>query len=146
MVIDRLFNVLKASLNDFIEKKEEEWGFDPYDEESSIETWLRKKEEELRQRREARDQRKASGDYGKQYQKRSYSTKRKPTAKEKEKKAFKDLELTPTSDFKVIKKQYRKLMKKYHPDRQQDDKKRKAAEKVTAKLNQAYDYLEKVYG
>ena len=145
MVIDRLFNVLKASLNDFIEKKEEEWGFDPNNEESSIESWLRKKEEELRQKREEREQRKASGDYGSQSKRRSYS-KRKPTAAEKEKKAFKDLELAHTSDFKVIKKQYRKLMKKYHPDRHQEEKKRKAAEKVTAKLNQAYEHLEKIYG
>lgn len=141
MVIDRLFNVLRSQLNDFIESKEEEWGFDPDNEESSIDAWLRRKEEEMEQRKKEREDR----GFKSRRSRSGSGFKRKETSAEKEKKAFKNLEMEKTKDFSAIKKQYRKLVKKYHPDRQTDEKKRKTAEKITAKLNDSYAYLEKVY-
>lgn len=42
-------------------------------------------------------------------------------------------------DISVIKKAYRKLILKYHPDRNQDN--RELAEEMTKKINEAYEVL-----
>ena len=57
-----------------------------------------------------------------------------------------NLELPVGSSFEQIKKQYRLLLKKYHPDKfNNDENKRKLAEKVVLKLNNAYNYFENKY-
>ena len=62
----------------------------------------------------------------------------------KEHEYYKNLETPVGADFQTIKSNYRKLLKKYHPDRyNQDDDKRQIAEEVTEKLNQAYRYFKK---
>lgn len=54
-----------------------------------------------------------------------------------------NLELQNGASFEQIKSQYRKLLKKYHPDKFQNDKeKQKVAEDVVCKLNKAYSYFE----
>lgn len=132
-MIDRLFKVAKSYVYDIVEnmveKGEEKYGFDSDDTEEEFKRW----KEEMN--------RKYDGQY-----KYGGSGTRSQSSKNKEAKHFKDLELEPTTDFTKIKKHYRKMVMKYHPDRFPNDaKKRKSAEKIAARLNTAYDYFEKKY-
>jgi hypothetical protein len=59
-------------------------------------------------------------------------------------KAYAALEVPPGSDFATVRKAYRSLMRKYHPDRHTaSPEKQKAANELAQKLTQAYDLLEK---
>jgi DnaJ-domain-containing protein 1 len=59
-------------------------------------------------------------------------------------KAYAALEIPPGSDFTTVRKAYRALMRKYHPDRHTaTPEKQKAANELAQKLTQAYDLLEK---
>lgn len=59
---------------------------------------------------------------------------------------FDALEVPYTASFEEIKMSYKKLVKKYHPDKfHNDPQKRQYAETVTQKLNEAYTYFEKKY-
>lgn len=63
-----------------------------------------------------------------------------------EKKYYKILELEYGEDFDKIKKSYKKLLKKYHPDLfQNDPEKLKKAQKVTSEINEAYTYFERKF-
>lgn len=58
--------------------------------------------------------------------------------------AYSALELPAGSDFATVKQQYRKLMRKYHPDHHNGSpEKEKAAHELTQKLTEAYKLLEK---
>ena len=60
-----------------------------------------------------------------------------------EKKYYKVLELEYGSDFSSIKKAYKKLLKKYHPDLfQNKPEKLKSAQEVARQINEAYTYFE----
>lgn len=63
-----------------------------------------------------------------------------------ENKFYQTLELKPGASFEEIKKAYKKAMKKYHPDRFQDDSKRQYAEDLSRKINEAYAYFKKKHG
>jgi DnaJ-domain-containing protein 1 len=57
------------------------------------------------------------------------------------------LELPTGASFEEIKRAYKTLMKKYHPDRfHNEPQKKQFAESVTQKLNEAYAYFEKKHG
>lgn len=57
-----------------------------------------------------------------------------------------NLELKEGADFDEIKLAYKRLVRVYHPDKfHSDETKRKFAEEVTSKLNEAYAYFEKKY-
>ena len=61
-----------------------------------------------------------------------------------EKKYYKVLELEYGSDFSSIKKAYKKLLKKYHPDLfQNKPEKLKSAQEVARQINEAYTYFER---
>lgn len=63
-----------------------------------------------------------------------------------DKKYYKVLELEYGSDFNQIKKAYRRLLKKYHPDLYQTDtEKLKTAQEVTKQINEAYTYFERKF-
>ena len=63
-----------------------------------------------------------------------------------EKKYYKILELEYGSDFNSIKKSYKKLLKKYHPDLfQNKPEKLKSAQEVTRQINEAYTYFERKF-
>ena len=63
-----------------------------------------------------------------------------------EKKYYKILELEYGSDFDSIKKSYKKLLKKYHPDLfQNKPEKLKSAQEVTRQINEAYTYFERKF-
>ena len=56
---------------------------------------------------------------------------------------YKTLGVDYNADDTTIKKAYRKMMRKYHPDLHQDPKKKKAATKLTVQISVAYDAIEK---
>ena len=54
--------------------------------------------------------------------------------------AYRALEVPVGSDRKTVKKGYRRMMKKYHQDRfQNDEEKREIAGTVSKRLNRAYE-------
>lgn len=56
---------------------------------------------------------------------------------------YKTLDLPPDATWEQIRQQYRKLMRKYHPDRHGGNpKKQKAATELTMRVTQAYNELE----
>ncbi len=58
--------------------------------------------------------------------------------------AYASLEVKPGSDFDTVRKAYRNLMRKYHPDRHTaSPEKQKAANELTQKLTDAYKTLER---
>lgn len=60
---------------------------------------------------------------------------------------YRDLELEPGADATEVRKAYRRLLKKYHPDRfANDPEKLKAATEVTRKLTEAYNGLLRYLG
>jgi len=59
---------------------------------------------------------------------------------------YANLEVPYGSSFNDIKKSYRTLLKKYHPDLHlNNNQDRENAEKITLKLNQAFSYFEDKY-
>ncbi|HEX3694241.1 MAG TPA: J domain-containing protein [Polyangia bacterium] len=59
-------------------------------------------------------------------------------------KAYAALEVPPGSDFETVRKAYRTLMRKYHPDLHNDrPENQKAANELTQKLTDSYKLLEK---
>lgn len=56
--------------------------------------------------------------------------------------AYTRLEIPPTSTVDEAKKAWRKLMRKYHPDRHQgDERKREIATKLAASLTESYELI-----
>ena len=67
-----------------------------------------------------------------------------PSHADEIRRAYAALEVPPGSDFATVRKAYRTLMRKYHPDRHaQTPAKQKAATELAQKLTQAYKLLEK---
>ena len=67
-----------------------------------------------------------------------------PEENSADKKYYEILELPYGADFQEVKKAYRKLLKKYHPDLfQNNPEKQKTAQKVTEEINEAYTYFER---
>ena len=56
---------------------------------------------------------------------------------------YKTLDVEYGADATTVKKSYRKLMRKYHPDLHQDPRKKKAATNLTVKISAAYAAIEK---
>lgn len=60
---------------------------------------------------------------------------------------YKDLELEPGADLKTVRRSYRRLLLKYHPDKfQSDPAKLNMATEVTRKLTEAYNGLSRYLG
>ena len=60
---------------------------------------------------------------------------------------YKDLELEPGADLKAVRRSYRRLLLKYHPDKfQSDPAKLQMATEVTRKLTEAYNGLSRYLG
>lgn len=123
MVFKRLFDVLRSYTGDMLEGDgKRDWGKTEW--------------EEYKKYKKTMDDQAADEEWEPNI--------KPPVAKEK--KYFGYLEMEPTKDFTLIKKQYRKMMKKYHPDRYTEtDKKRDIAEEITRQLNEAYEYFEDKY-
>ena len=68
---------------------------------------------------------------------------REPRISAKERSAFEVLNLEPGAQLSQIKAQYKKLVKKYHPDVNRDDS---SAEEMFKRVTAAYTFLFKTYG
>jgi DnaJ-domain-containing protein 1 len=69
---------------------------------------------------------------------------RRPAPDDGIRRAYAALEVPPGSDFETVRKSYRALMRKYHPDRHTGSpEKVKAATELAQKLTEAYKLLEK---
>ncbi|MCR6638344.1 MAG: DnaJ domain-containing protein [Sporocytophaga sp.] len=64
----------------------------------------------------------------------------------KEAEYYANLEVKYGAGFSEIKVSYKELIRKYHPDKHvHSEEKRKIAEEITRKLNEAYNYFEKKF-
>jgi DnaJ-domain-containing protein 1 len=69
---------------------------------------------------------------------------RRPGPDDDIRRAYAALEVPPGSDFETVRKSYRALMRKYHPDRHTGSpEKLKAATELAQKLTESYKLLEK---
>lgn len=69
---------------------------------------------------------------------------RRPGPDDEIRRAYAALEVPPGSDFETVRKSYRALMRKYHPDRHTGSpEKLKAATELAQRLTEAYKLLEK---
>lgn len=150
-MFDRLFKIAKSYVHEAVAKGEEKFGFDNEDDDDlDFDEWLKKQEEKYFKKYSYEETKRRNREYdasgGGSYSGSKRSKRKKKSSVNKEYEYFKVLGIDKTSDFAVIKKQYRKMMKANHPDRfQNDEEKRKKAQGITARLNEAYAYLEKRY-
>lgn len=113
-------------------------------------------QEELERRRKARDEvdellrRRPGSVSGRRAASERGETHRAPPPKPlsddalKLKRAYAALEVREGSDFETVRRAYRDLMRKYHPDRHAGSpEKQRAANEVTQRLTEAYKLLEK---
>jgi DnaJ-domain-containing protein 1 len=56
------------------------------------------------------------------------------------------LEVSPNASFEEIEKAYRKVVRRYHPDRFQTAEERETATRVTAIINASYAFLKQKHG
>jgi DnaJ-domain-containing protein 1 len=69
---------------------------------------------------------------------------RRPGPDDEIRRAYAALEVPPGSDFEIVRKSYRALMRKYHPDKHTGSpEKQKAATELAQRLSEAYKLLEK---
>ncbi len=129
MVFRRFFDVMRSYVGDVLEGDgKKDWG---------KEEWKAYREYKEKLERDEANASARNNRSAKDFDRPSSNLK-------KEDQYFSYLELERTNDFTVIKKQYRKMMKKYHPDRfQGNEKQKKIAEQITRQLNEAYDYFER---
>jgi preprotein translocase subunit Sec63 len=75
----------------------------------------------------------------------SYTSRKPNVSTEEAKRAqyYRMLELPNGAPLYNVKASYKRLMKKYHPDRFQSDEQRATATELVKRLNEAYAYLEK---
>jgi len=72
---------------------------------------------------------------------------RKPTPEDELRRAYAALEVPFGADFATVRKSYRALMRKYHPDRHTDSpEKQKSATELAQKLSAAYQVIEQCSG
>lgn len=146
MFSERLWDLLKAYINEAIDAAFEERGFAKQEQQSAQSQQKRYKSpfEEFQENYEKFKKYQQQSNY---YQN-SYQNSYKSTSQsnDQEAKYYAWLELPYGSSFEDIKKSYKALMKKYHPDNfHNNETKRQTAEKLSQKLNEAYQYFEKKY-
>ncbi len=132
----RLWNVARANLSDFASALRS----DPLDELTEEER--RALDEELKQTVGARAGRRARQAYESVNDRVNQTRPGGPSPEEQRRRWYKTLELEPGASFEEVRKAYRKLLRKYHPDRfAQNPEKYKAATEVTRNVTEAYDGL-----
>ncbi len=122
-MFDRIFNILRANLGDIFQAQEEK---------ISKEDW------ELYEQYQKNKQREEQRAYEQQFNQ---------TSQQEEKQYYGILELPYGASFEEVKVAYKRLIKKYHPDRfHNDPEKHKVAVEISQKLNIAFAYFEKKFG
>lgn len=145
MFTERLWDLIKAYINEAVDAALEERGYTKQEENHSKQKRYKTAFDEFQENYEKYKKYQQQSSY---YQK-SYQNSYKSTSQSnnEEDKYYKWLELPFGSSFEDIKKSYKTLMKKYHPDNfYNNETKRQTAEKLSQKLNEAYQYFEKKYG
>jgi DnaJ-domain-containing protein 1 len=128
-MFDRLKNILKSELGDLFEKSEDTRT--PF-----------QRRPRTHQRDNEYDQ---FEDIDDAYEK-AFNQKTEPILNPEETKHYKTLGLPVGTGFDLIKKKYKQLVKKYHPDRHQaNPKNHKIALERTRDLNMAYNYFKDKY-
>ena len=115
-----------------------------------FDAYFRKFEDQAREQEEKFGQ--GTADYShRQYQKQSSQqqqgayTHQTPSISAEEKKHLETLELKEGATFEQIKASYKSMMKKYHPDKFQEEERKKYAENISSKINGAYGYFKKKF-
>jgi DnaJ-domain-containing protein 1 len=150
----RLIDLARAELNSLLERaaradEDDNWGGGGLDGLSDEEL-----EEELKRRRDAREEaeraakRARQGPASREYERpprgRGEPPRRTAAGDEAIRKAYAALEVPPGSDFDTVRKSYRRLMRKYHPDvHTGSPEKQRAANELAQRLTEAYKLLEK---
>ncbi|MCS6796160.1 MAG: J domain-containing protein [Raineya sp.] len=147
MFSERFWDILRAYINDAIDQALEERGLGKkgntrektYQQKTAFEEF----EETYRKYQKYQQQYQSYQQKQQQYQK----TSNYQTQNIQELRYYAWLEVPAGSSFEEIKKSYKNLMKKYHPDNfHHNESKRKTAEELCQKLNEAYQYFEKKFG
>ncbi len=132
----RLWNVARANLSDFTSALRN----DPLDELSEEERAAL--DEELKQSVGARAGRRARQAYETVNDRVNQARPSGPSPEEQRRRWYKTLELQPGATYEEVRKAYRKLLRKYHPDKfAQHPEKYKAATEVTRNVTEAYEGL-----
>lgn len=148
MFTERLWDLIKAYINEAVDAALEERGYTKQEEPN------RHNHSQQKRHKTAFDEFQENYEKYKKYQQqsnyyqKSYQNSYKSSSQNnnEEDKYYKWLELPYGSSFEDIKKSYKTLMKKYHPDNfHNNETKRQTAEKLSQKLNEAYQYFEKKY-
>lgn len=166
MLSEKFFRILKANVNDLMDKLDnvnlgkmgkDLDGFldkvfpDPEERkefERKYQSQKQKEQDEWRKKynyyqQQAKNQQKTYDDYfNNQYQgyQNNFST-------GLDAKYYDALEIKPGASFDEIKTAYKKVMKKYHPDKYHSDpEKYKYAQQISQKINEAYAHFKKKFG
>jgi DnaJ-domain-containing protein 1 len=150
----RLIDLARSELNSLLERagradEDDKWGGGGLDGLSDEEL-----EEELKRRRDARDEaeqaakRSRQGPASRAYERpprgRTEPPRRTAAGDDAIRKAYAALEIPPGSDFETVRKSYRRMMRKYHPDlHTSSPEKQRTANDLTQRLTEAYKLLEK---
>jgi len=146
MFTERIWDLIKAYINEAVDSALEERGYSKQEEQEQ------KNQSQQKRHKTAFDEFQENYEKYKKYQQqsnyyqKSYQNNYKSSTSQnnEEDKYYKWLELPYGSSFEDIKKSYKNLMKKYHPDNfHNNETKRQTAEKLSQKLNEAYQYFDK---
>lgn len=131
-ILDRAKRILKSQLHDKVDRLRFPGGDDPLSEDGAAmddEAWY-----QAAKARQAQETRQRSGHH------RAHPAAGPP---DEIARAYANLDCPPGSDLKTVREAWKRLMKKYHPDRfANEPKKRESATKLTALLNESYQKLE----
>jgi hypothetical protein len=148
MFTERLWDLIKAYINEAVDTALEERGYTKQSEQEKTYQSQQKRHktafDEFQENYEKYKKYQQQSNYHQKSYQQSYKSNTQQGSDEE--KYYKWLELPLGSSFEEIKKSYKLLMKKYHPDNfHNNETKRQTAEKLSQKLNEAYQYFEKKY-
>jgi DnaJ-domain-containing protein 1 len=147
----RLIDLARSELNSLLEKASHVDGDDDDDDRprrryGSDYAGLSDAElaEEIERRRQAREEVEQATSHTRRPEPRTPPPRRTAAGDEAIRKAYAALEVPAGSDIDVVKRSYRRLMRKYHPDLNAGSKeKQRAATDLSQRLTEAYRTLEK---
>ena len=147
----RLIDLARSELNSLLEKASHVDGDDDDDDRSrrrygSDYAGMSDAElaEEIERRRQAREEVEEATSRTRRPEPRTPPPRRTAAGDEAIRKAYAALEVPAGSDMETVKRSYRRLMRKYHPDLNAGSKeKQRAATDLSQRLSEAYETLEK---
>ncbi len=131
-ILDRAKRILKSQLHDKVDRLRVPGGDDPLSDDGAAmddEAWY-----QAAKARQAQEARQRAGHH-----------RAAPAAGQPDEiaRAYANLDCPAGADLKTVREAWKRLMKKYHPDRfASEPKKRESATKLTALLNESYQKLE----